>query len=266
MSTTMSNGLTQIESDFYQENGYLHIKGLLSAEEAAAYRAECHGLAERTGNTDATWSSVRSAEPNPRVRLSHCHDVHFYSAAFTRLLVDPRLVRVAQGIIGPNVQLHHTKMFIKAPENGSPFPMHQDYPYFPHRNHSMIAVIIHFDDAPVEKGCLRVVPGSHRQGPLASIGPDHHLPEDRYPIEQATALPAKAGDAIFMSYLLVHGSGVNRSQEPRTTVLLQLRDPTDIPLNERHSSRGQGMMLAGVDPRETKFKFAWEGEASSEVQ
>ena len=122
----------------------------------------------------------------------------------------------------------------------------------------MIAVIVHFDDAPLEKGCLRVVPGSHKLGPLESIGQDHHLPEDRYPIDSALPLPAQAGDAIFMSYLLVHGSGVNRSNEARTTVLIQMRDPADLPLNDRHSSRGQGMMLAGIDPRLSKFEFAWE--------
>ena len=61
-----------------------------------------------------------------------------------------------------------------------------------------------------------------------------------------------------MSYLLVHGSGMNRSNEARTTVLIQMRDPADAPLNERHSSRGQGMMLAGIDPRLSKFEFEWE--------
>jgi phytanoyl-CoA hydroxylase len=248
--------LTAEQQSFYQENGYLHVPGLLSPEEAAAYRAECHELAERIGENDATWASVR----DQGLRLTHCHDVQFQSAAFTRLLVNPRLTGPAQGIIGPNVQLHHTKMFIKPPENGSPFPMHQDYPYFPHANHSMIAVIIHFDDAPDEKGCLRVVPGSHKLGPLEAVGDDHHLPQ--FPLDEATPVPAKAGDAIFMSYLLVHGSGVNRSQEPRTTILVQLRDPADPPLVEKHGSKGQGMMLAGVDPRREAFQFAWERKSA----
>jgi hypothetical protein len=39
-----------------------------------------------------------------------------------------------------------------------------------------------------------------------------------------------------------------------------MRDPSDVPLNERHGSRGQGMMLAGIDPRESKFEFAWQRE------
>ncbi|RAK58943.1 phytanoyl-CoA dioxygenase family protein [Phenylobacterium hankyongense] len=250
-----ANGLTDEQRSFYQENGYIHIRGLLTPQEAAAYRAECHSLVERIGENDATWASVR----DQGMRLTHCHDVQFQSAAFTRLLVDERLTGVATSLIGPNVQLHHTKMFIKPPEKGSPFPMHQDYPYFPHEGNSMIAAIIHFDDAPDDKGCLRVAPGSHKLGPLEPVGEDHHLPQ--FPLEAALPLPAKAGDAIFMSYLLVHGSGVNRSQEARTTILVQMRDPADRPLVEKHGSRGQGMMLAGVDPTHGAFEFAWAKSA-----
>jgi phytanoyl-CoA hydroxylase len=253
MSATI---LTEEQTEFYQAHGYLHVRGLLTPDEAEAYRTECHALAARIGENDATWASQRGQG----TRITHCHDVQFQSAAFTRLLVDPRLTGVAQGIIGPNVQLHHTKMFIKPPEKGSPFPMHQDFPYFPHEQHSMIAVIVHFDDAPEEKGCLRVVPGSHKLGPLDAEGDDHHLPQ--FPLEEATPIPARAGDAIFMSYLLVHGSGVNRSQEPRTTILVQMRDPEDRPLVEKHGSRGQGMMLAGVDPRREAFAFAWERQSA----
>jgi hypothetical protein len=59
---------------------------------------------------------------------------------------------------------------------------------------------------------------------------------------------AEAGDVLFFSYLTVHGSGINESKEARTTVLVQMRDPLDPPSAAVHLSRGQGMMLAGVDP------------------
>lgn len=254
----MPTSLTPEQLAGYHEHGYVHIAGLLDQDEASTLRAALHGIAERQGANDATWDSVRGAG----TRITHCHDVQFRSAAVTRLLVDDRLTGIAQSIIGPNVQLHHTKMFIKPPETGSPFPMHQDYPYFPHRDHSMIAVIVHLDDAPDEKGCLRVYPGSHRLGPLPSVGSDHHLPTDRYPLDGATPIPAKAGDAIFFSYLLAHGSGLNVSAEPRTTLLIQMRDPADAPLNQGHGSRGQGMMLAGIDPSTAAFRFAWEEAAA----
>ncbi|QXQ06150.1 phytanoyl-CoA dioxygenase family protein [Sphingosinicellaceae bacterium] len=250
-------GLNSEQLQAYQDQGFIHLRGLLSPGEAAAYRTEVHDIAASQGTKDATWASVRGS-----TQLIHCHDVQFRSAAFTRLLVDPRLTGVAQAIIGPNVQLHHTKMFVKPPERGSPFPMHQDYPYFPHRDHSMIAVILHFDDASEDKGCLRVYPGSHKRGVLPSLGDDHHLSEDEFPLTGATPIAARAGDAIFFSYLLAHGSGLNISDEPRTTLLIQLRDPNDVPLKEGHGSRGQGMMLAGVDRSAGAFRFAWESKAA----
>lgn len=254
----MPHALTAEQLAAYDRDGYVHIRGLLTAAEAAAYRAEVHAIAAQQGESDATWASVKGTGTS----IAHCHDVHFRSAAFLRLMLDDRFLNVARDIVGENVQLHHNKMFVKPPEKGSPFPMHQDFPYFPHRDHSMIAAILHFDDAPEEKGCLRVYPGSHRLGPLPSEGSDHHLSEERFPLAGATAIPAKAGDAIFFSYLLAHGSGLNVSDEARTTLLVQLRDPADVPLREGHGSRGQGMMLAGVDPSAGAFRFAWEDRAA----
>jgi hypothetical protein len=129
---------------FYEENGYVLVPGLLTPDEAAALRHETHALMERLSairNINATWGSAKDIAGGAATQLLHCHDVQFQSAAFARLIVDERVTGVAADIIGPNVQLHHTKAFVKPPEKGSPFPMHQDAPFFPHDNHSMIAVI-----------------------------------------------------------------------------------------------------------------------------
>ena len=249
-------GLSPEQKAFYQDNGYVLCRGLFSSQEAAQLRREAHELAERLKrirNIDAAWSTVK----HTHTVVQHCHDVQFYSAVFTRMIVDPRFAAAAQSIIGPNVQLHHTKMFIKPPEKGAPFPMHQDYPYFPFRNDSMIAAIIHLDAAPLEKGCVRVVPGSHKLGRLATTTADHSLDPEKYPIEKATPCPAQAGDVLFFSYLTIHGSGINTSREARTTVLVQMRDPEDVPLVRGHESWGQGMMLTGIDPTCCSTKQLW---------
>ena len=252
--------LTDEQKQFYADNGYVLVPGLLTPQEAADYRQESHELSRRLSairNINSTWGSASSVTDKPTALL-HCHDVQFQSAAFSRLLVNERLTGAAADLIGPNVQLHHTKMFIKPPEKGSPFPMHQDAPFFPHENHSMIAAIVHFDDAPVERGCVRVVPGSHKLGML----PHHsegswHLSPAEYPVSEALPIEAKAGDALFFSYLTIHGSGINESSEARTTVLIQMRDPADPPSFRAHESHGQGMMLAGIDPS-CATRPAWE--------
>lgn len=248
--------------DHYREQGYALVRGLFTAEEAATVREDLHQLADRLSrshNMDATWGSARMGVAGAMdTKVLHCHNVQFYSALATRLICDPRLTDHAAAFMGSeNVQLHHTKMFIKPPEKGSPFPMHQDAPFFPHDRHTMMAAIVHFDDAPLEKGCLRVVPGSHKLGLLAHDGEGAwHLPYDKYPVEEATPLEAKAGDVLFFSYLTIHGSGLNTSSEARTTMLIQMRDPEDPPTLDTHRSRGQGMMLRGIDPNpDTNF---WE--------
>jgi phytanoyl-CoA hydroxylase len=243
--------LTDEQRSFYGENGYLLMRGLLGREEALAYRAEAHALIDRLlrahADLESTWGSARELAGAKSTQLLHRHNVEYFSAQFHQLLLDDRLTEVASDIIGPNVQLHHTKLFIKPPEKGSPFPMHQDHPFFPHERHSMIAAIIHFDDAPLEKGCLRVLPGSHKKGPI-----DHdssgswHLPFEQYPLESSVALPAAAGDVLFFSYLTIHGSGINASNEARTTLLVQMRDAADRPLEPAAGDPGQGLMLRGV--------------------
>ncbi|MFD2078047.1 Ectoine hydroxylase-related dioxygenase, phytanoyl-CoA dioxygenase (PhyH) family [Actinopolymorpha cephalotaxi] len=236
----------------YAEHGYVLVKGLLDKAEARAYREESHALIERLNrDADPTWESARHLGMGERTELKHCHDVQFQAAAFSRLLVDPRFTDVAAAVMGtPNVQLHHTKLFVKPPEKGSPFPMHQDHPFFPHAKHSVGAAIFHFDDAPLEKGCVQVMPGSHRGGPLTHRSEGGwHLPYSEWPLENATPCEAEAGDVLFFTYLTVHGSGVNTTPEARTTLLVQYRDPADPPTEDLHThSLGQGMILRGVDP------------------
>jgi phytanoyl-CoA hydroxylase len=250
--------LTPEHKAFYAENGYILLPGFIGEAEAAALRAEVHAIAARQGPTNATWSSVAGEG----TALEHSHDIQYRSAAFSRLLVDDRLTGVLTSLIGPNVELHHNKMFIKPPERGSPFPMHQDYGYFPHKGNSMTAAILHLDAAPDQKGCVRVYPGSHKLGPLAAFGQDHHVDPDQFPLSAAVPIEARAGDLLVFNYMLVHGSGVNVSDEPRTTWLVQVRDPEDSPISKQHQSRGQGMILAGIDPRGQAFRFAWEDETA----
>ena len=137
--------LAQQQRSFYEANGYLLVEGQYTTEEAGAFRQEAHSLMERLSrhaDINPTWGSARQIAEG--TKLLHCHYVQFYSAAFTRLLVDERLTAATAELIGsPNVQLHHNKLFIKPPEKGSPFPMHQDYPYFPHERHTMLAAVIH---------------------------------------------------------------------------------------------------------------------------
>ena len=137
-----------------------------------------------------------------------------HSSIFTNLLMHPKLLDAVEDIMETeNIILHHTKAHLKPPEKGAPFPMHQDYHYFPYEKDSMLAIFVHLDDTTPENGGLAVYPGSHKLGPLKdkSNKPGfHYVDQDKFSIEQAVPVHAKKGDVVIFSYLLVHGSYVNQ--------------------------------------------------------
>src|SRR5690625_196712 len=115
--TTLSTPRTDLDAlaDTYDEQGYVLVKGLLTPEEAAEYRARSHELiASLDCKDDPTGEAAASVARGQKPSLQHLHDAQFYDAAYTRLLTDPRFTDVAAAVLRtPDVQLHHTKMFIK---------------------------------------------------------------------------------------------------------------------------------------------------------
>ncbi len=160
--------------------------------------------------------------------VHHTHNVQQYSSSWLRALLDPAFTGLAQRLLGPDVVLHHTKLFHKPPEKGAPFPMHQDWSYFPTIKDSMLAAVIHVSSATDEMGCLRVYPGSHKLGRMSeSSGWTDENWLSEYPLEGATPVEAEPGDVLFFNYLTVHGSMPNRSSKSRKTVLVQLHAGDD---------------------------------------
>jgi phytanoyl-CoA hydroxylase len=231
-------------NEFYDENGYLLVRGVFDPSEVKAMR---EALARILESVEGTSNDRNHAWAGGK--LAGYHDLQYHDAVFTRMVAHPRLVEALTHLIGPNVQLHHSKMLVKPPEAGAPFPMHQDYPYFPHERHTLLAASVHLDDTDEGNGCLHVVPGSHKLGPLDAEGESHTVD---YPLESGTPCPAAAGDVLFFNYLTIHGSGVNGSERVRRNVLFQYRDPADRPLLsdgvEEHVDWGMGLMVAGTNP------------------
>lgn len=181
------------------------------------------------------------------------HNLQMHSAAFTGVITHPKLLDAVGDLLDTeDILLHHTKAHIKPPENGAPYLMHQDYPYFPFKNHTMLAVFLHLDDTTPENGGLAVYPGSHKLGPLADHGhvdkdgeAYHWVDQDRFPLSGATPVEAKKGELVIFSYLLLHGSYLNLSERSRRMFLIQLRAADDEPTRICHQSPCQNLVLRG---------------------
>lgn len=210
------------ESDVrrFWEDGYLIINDVLSAEELRRMRDAAGDPAVIRGLND------RGAEE----RCVHFLEITAKHVAFRELARHSGIVERLAKLIGPDIQLQHSKLATKPPKKGAgAFGWHQDFAYFPHTNTNLIAVMVMLDDATSENGGMYAVRGSHKRGMLnhirdgyfaGSCMEPHHW-ED-HP-DQVVPLMAKAGGISIHHALTLHGSPPNRSGEPRRGVVFQYR-------------------------------------------
>jgi phytanoyl-CoA hydroxylase len=253
--------LDQEQIASFQENGYIRIPQVYTPEEVAAQRSELDQLIQDWATTNMGWSGpwrnvYMSPDVEKRSMLTHLHDLHFYSAAWCQAVTNRRLACALAGLLGPNVELHHTTLHVKPPETGMPFPLHQDSPFYQHEGFGYVDAIVHLDDTNDENGCLRFVPGSHKGGHIPHITEvdgarcTPHLPTDEWKLENTVPCPAKAGDVVAFSIYTVHGSYINRTDRFRRLVRLGYRDPMNRQIGGQSLGRA-GLMVHGLRPAGT---------------
>jgi phytanoyl-CoA hydroxylase len=249
---TMSISPSEI-SAFFRENGYYHARSIFSPDEISKLEYDFDRIVRQLSGSgeevETRWQGAAMDKIAPKNSVVvHTHNVQIYSSAWLQAFLHPRFLEIAQTILGgPDVILHHSKLFQKPAEKGAPFPMHQDWSYFPTIKDTMMAGIIHVSKATDEMGCLRVYPGSHKLGRLAEshgqVSDDNGILKD-YPLEKALIVEADPGDVVFFNYFTLHGSMPNRSQKIRKTVLAQLHSGEDM-VEEGNQHPNARLVLSG---------------------
>lgn len=212
----------------FDENGYYVARGLFNADEIGQLELDFDRivgqLMDSEEDINARWKGEEQAKMGTQETvIYHTHNVQRYSSLWREAIMKKKFLDVVEEIIGEDIVLHHTKLFQKPAGNGASFPFHQDYSYFPTVADSMMAGIIHVSDATDEMGCLRVIPGSHKLGPLENSNGQGNVEFlEKYPLEDGTILEANAGDVVFFHYFTLHGSRPNVSSKIRKTVLSQM--------------------------------------------
>jgi hypothetical protein len=136
---------------------------------------------------------------------------------FFAYLSNPVFARIATSL-APTISLYRAVLFSKAANGGTPLPWHQDagLPWGIDRL-PLVQIWTALDDAPLEAGCLEVIPASHRDGLATAVG--GVIPADRARAaeadERALPLEARAGEAILLHNLTWHRSGRNRTAHMR---------------------------------------------------
>jgi len=251
--------LSAEQTAFFWEQGYLHIPQVFTPMEMDGMERDLEVLLQEWALTDIGWTgpwrqAYMDAATEKKSKLISLHDLHFYSAAWCRALVQDRLCAAMGALLGDNVELHHTTLHIKPPETGHPFPLHQDNAFYEHTNEKYVDVLVHLDDTCHENGEIRFLPGSHKDGYLPHIteteaGPcTPHLPTDKYLLKDTVPVPAKRGDVVCFDIFTVHGSYINQTDRMRRLVRCGYRDPANKQVAGQSVNR-PGLMVRGLRPR-----------------
>jgi phytanoyl-CoA dioxygenase PhyH len=110
-------------------------------------------------------------------------------------------------------------VFDKSPEANWKVGWHQDLNIkeqdgtcLPWSDHSKVRTLrLHLDPTPAANGALRVIPGSHRKGPLSDA-------QRRALQQKPLTLEANPGDILLMTPLLVHASSSSERPKRRRVV------------------------------------------------
>jgi len=261
----MAVAVTSCETT-YARDGYAVVPGLLDDAALATARAEATAICRgRRGAVDGVVALDEAESDLDVLRRYLCvHFPHKISEPLLDLARLPAAVDVLTAVIGPNVKLMQSMLFIKSA--GRPGQAwHQDETHIFIWDRSLTAIWIALDDATVENGCLWVIPGSHRAGVLYPV---RDQDDDRfdctqeaygfaYREEQAIPVEAPAGSAVVFDGYLLHRSlpNSNRHGTRRALVnhymsaesLLPWFPPGPDTAMGRHDHRDI-VLIAGEDP------------------
>jgi phytanoyl-CoA hydroxylase len=212
----------------YDDQGYLLVPDVLGPDLLAATLDEVSAICRgRRGAIDgALTADERDDDATVLARYLCIHFPHKISTAMCDLARHPAVVDRLTDVIGPNVKLVQSMLFMKgAGKPGQSW--HQDESHIPTRDRSLTAAWLALDDATVDNGCLWVIPGSHRRGVLYptravdDLGFDGTPEAYGFPYGDHDAIPVEmpAGAALLFDGYLLHRSLPNRSAGLRRAVV-----------------------------------------------
>jgi len=236
----MTRTAYQCEIDKYRSDGYFITPVMYDESQLAELRDEAQRLWEQAIE-QADQGKVEKTR-----RLAFVGWLHERSPVFARFLKSEPLLDVARQMIGDDVDIAGNQLVLKAPnpEGRNTFAWHQDSFYAAEQEWDKQIILddsrtfqcwVALNDATVENGCLRVIPGDHRGG-LLEHGRDPVNGEFALDVDESRAVLAemKAGQMLIFSGLLPHASGANTSDGPRMAAQMCIGVPGTLPTEHRY--------------------------------
>ena len=215
MSYLSSNQLKQ-----YKDEGFVSPINIFSKEKAKKIRSEIELIENKIPG---------------ELENSGRYNAHLISPLLDEVTHNSKILDAVQSLIGENILVCGTTLFIKNPKEKGFVSYHQDAKYIGLEPHNWVTAWVAVTDSNEENGCMRMWSGSHKdnlkehdqkfnEGNLLTRGQT----VKNVPKQETTPLILEAGQMSLHHPTVVHGSELNKSNDRRIGFVIQSYIGTDV--------------------------------------
>ncbi|WP_171131411.1 MULTISPECIES: phytanoyl-CoA dioxygenase family protein [unclassified Ruegeria] len=248
-SVSLSNGRLDAQTvESYWQDGYAFPITVFDTVEAGQLRSELETL-------EANWRTADLPLPLNMYKRVNAHVVIPLAAG---IALDPRILDVVEGILGPDLLLWSAEFFIKEPKTKQIVGMHQDLTYWGMgETPDQVTAWVALSPATVESGCMDFVAGSHKNPilPHNDTFSDTNLLSRGQEVavdvaeDDKTHIELRPGQMSLHHGLTIHGSGPNTSDDRRIGLAIRYLNPN---AQQKVADRDYAILARGED-RKSNF-------------
>ena len=215
MAYLSSNQLKQ-----YKDEGFVSPINIFSKEKAKEIRNEIELIEKRI---------PKELEKSGR------YNAHLISPLLDEVTHNPKILDAVQSLIGEDILVCGTTLFIKNPNEKGFVSYHQDAKYIGLEPHNWVTAWVAITDSNEKNGCMRMWSGSHKDNLRDH---DQRFNEDNLLTrgqtvknvtkEKTTPLVLEAGQMSLHHPTVVHGSELNNSNDRRIGFVIQSYIGTNV--------------------------------------
>jgi len=220
----------------YEDEGFVSPINIFSKEKAKEIRNEIEFIEK---------------EMPEELEKSGRYNAHLISPLLDEVTHHPKILDAVESLIGEDILVCGTTLFIKNPHEKGFVSYHQDAKYIGLEPHNWVTAWVAITDSNENNGCMRMWSGSHKnnlkeheqmfnEGNLLTRGQT----VKNVPKEETTPLVLTAGQMSLHHPTTVHGSELNKSDDRRIGFVIQSYIGTNV---QQILGKNSVQLARGVD-------------------
>lgn len=215
---TLTTPLSATDLKFYQDHGYVVVRGLIPPEEVAELKEEYLRLVKVTEEEN---NGAKRGKMIQRAGMASTHGELWQSKPYLQ-----KIVAVGRELMGPDIGFWYDQIILKPAGNPAATPWHQDAGYW-NGLEGAVTSWLALTEVTENHGCMQFIPGTHKEGLARHEDATAHSQirdalEVKVDESRAVKVTMQPGDVSFHHPLTLHYTTGNSATTPRCGLINHL--------------------------------------------